>query len=112
MTKTLLQFGMVEIGNFYNAQDRLAINRFEKAWTLLDKKSERFYSANWFIGKYYANLLKTEGLTYAETDRMFECYEKYLELQPNAVDAQKIKEYVEQKKKRRPSSNVKIWIDL
>jgi tetratricopeptide (TPR) repeat protein len=99
------------IGNFYNGQDRAAINRFEKALTLLDKKSDRVYSANWFIGKCYANLLKTEGLTHAETDRMFECYEKYLELQPNAEDAQTIKEYLEQKKKSRPSRSVKIWID-
>jgi tetratricopeptide (TPR) repeat protein len=100
------------IGNFYNAQDRQAINRFEKALTLLDKKSGQYYSANWFIGKCYSNLLKTDGLTYTETDRMFECYEEYLRLQPNAEDAPKIKEYVERKKKRRPPSNVKVWVDL
>ncbi|RZM19096.1 MAG: tetratricopeptide repeat protein [Pedobacter sp.] len=100
------------IGNFYNAQDKRAINRFEKALTLLDKKSGQYYSANWFIGKCYSNLLKTDGLTYTETDRMFECYEEYLRLQPNAEDAAKIKEYVERKKKRRPPSNVKVWIDL
>ena len=100
------------IGNFYNAQDRQAINRFEKALTLLDKKSGQYYSANWFIGKCYSNLLKTDGLTYTETDRMFECYEEYLKLQPNAEDAPKIKEYVERKKKRRPPSNVKVWVDL
>jgi tetratricopeptide (TPR) repeat protein len=100
------------IGNFYNAQDRQAINRFEKALTLLDKKSGQYYSANWFIGKCYSNLLKTDGLTYTETDRMFECYEVYLKLQPNAKDAPKIKEYVERKKKRRPPSNVKVWVDL
>lgn len=100
------------IGNFYNAQDRQAINRFEKALTLLDKKSGQYYSANWFIGKCYSNLLKTDGLTYNETDRMFECYEEYLRLQPNAKDAEQIREYVERKKKRRPSSNVKVWVDL
>jgi tetratricopeptide (TPR) repeat protein len=100
------------IGNFYNAQDRQAVVRFEKALTLLDKKSGQYYSANWFIGKSYSNLLKTDGLTYTETDRMFECYEEYLRLQPNAEDASKIKEYVERKKKRRPPSNVKVWVDL
>jgi tetratricopeptide (TPR) repeat protein len=100
------------IGNFYNAQDRQAVNRFEKALTLLNIKSGQYYSANWFIGKSYSNLLKTSGLTYAETDRMFECYDEYLRLQPNAEDAPKIKEYVERKKKRRPSSNVKVWVDL
>ena len=100
------------IGNFYNAKDKEAINRFENALTLLDKKSGQYYSANWFIGKCYSNLLKTDGLTYTETDRMFECYEEYLRLQPNAEDAQKIREYVERKKKRRPSSNVKVWMDL
>jgi tetratricopeptide (TPR) repeat protein len=100
------------IGNFYNAQDRLAIRQFEKALTLLDKKSGQYYSANWFIGKCYANLLKNEGLTYIETDRMFECFNEYLRLQPNAEDAPKIREYVERKRKRRPSSNVEVWRDL
>lgn len=100
------------IGNFYNNQDRQAVNRFEKALTLLNKKSGQYYSANWFIGKSYSNLLKTDGLTDTETDRMFECYEVYLRLQPNAEDAPKIKEYVERKKKRRPPSNVKVWVDL
>ncbi len=100
------------IGSFYNAQDRQAINRFEKALTLLDKKGGQYYSANWFIGKCYSNLLKTDGLTYTETDRMIECYEEYLRIQPNAMDAEQIKEYVERKKKRRPPSNVKVWVDL
>jgi len=100
------------IGNFKNGQDRKAINRFEKALTLLDEKSGQYYSANWFIGKSYSVLLKTEGLTYTETDRMFECYEEYLRLQPNADDAEQIREYVERKKKRRPSDNVRKWVDL
>lgn len=100
------------IGNFYNTQYRQAINRFENALNLLDPKSVQYYSANWFIGKCSSNLLKTEGLTYKETDRMFECYNEYLRLQPNAEDSPKIKEYVERKKQRRPSSNVKVWVDL
>ncbi len=99
------------IGNFYAEQDKQAISRFEKALTLLNKESGQYYSANWFIGTCYSNLLKKDGLTYAETERMFECYEEYLKLQPNAKDAEKIKEYVERKKKRRPSSNVLRWID-
>ena len=100
------------IGNFKNGQDKKAILRFEKALTLLDKNSGQYYSANWFIGKSYSILLKTDGLSYQETDRMFECYEEYLRLQPNADDAAKIKEYVDRKKKRRPTSNVLKWIDL
>ncbi len=100
------------IGNFYNAKDKQAIERFEKALTLLDKNSGQYYSANWFIGTCYSNLLKTTGITFTETDRMFECYEEYLRLQPNAKDAEKIKEYVARKKKRRPGSNVIKWVDL
>ncbi len=100
------------IGNFKNGQDKNAIIRFEKAITLLDKKSGQYYSANWFIGKSYSILLKTDGLSYQETDRMFECYEEYLRLQPNADDAAKIREYVDRKKKRRPTSNVLKWVDL
>ncbi len=100
------------IGNFKNGQDKKAIIRFEKALTLLDKKSGQYYSANWFIGKSYSILLKTDGLSYQETDRMFECYEEYLRLQPNADDAAQIREYVDRKKKRRPTSNVLKWVDL
>lgn len=100
------------IGNFYNAKDKEAIKRFEKTLTLLDKESGQYYSANWFIGKCYSNLLKTTGITYSETDRMFECYEEYLRLQPNAKDAESIREYVDRKKKRRPPDNVEKWIDL
>ena len=100
------------IGNFQNGHDKLAIARFEKALTLLDKNSGQYYSANWFIGKCYSILLKTDGLSYQETDRMFECYEEYLRLQPNADDAAAIREYVDRKKKRRPTSNVLKWVDL
>ena len=100
------------IGNFKGEQYRKAIERFEKALTLLDENSGQYFSANWFIGKSYSVLLQTEGLTYNETDSMFECYDEYLRLQPNADDAQKIREYVERKKKRRPSDNVKLWVDM
>ena len=100
------------IGNFQNGQDRKAIIKFEKALTLIDKNSGQYFSANWFIGKSYSILLRTDGLSYKETDRMFECYEEYLRLQPEAQDAGKIREYVERKKKRRPSDNVLNWVDL
>jgi tetratricopeptide (TPR) repeat protein len=100
------------IGNFKNAKDKKAIENFERVLPLLDKSSGQYFSANWFIGKCYSNLLRTEGLTYMETDRMFMCYEEYLRLQSNAKDSNEIREYVDRKKKRRPSDNVKKWIDL
>ena len=75
-------------------------------------KSGQYYGANWFIGKAYSVLLRTTGLTYKETDRMFACYEEYLRLQPHAEDAEEIKEYVERKKSRRPPPNVKVWVDM
>ena len=100
------------IGNYKNAKDRKAVEHFERVLPMLDKSSGQYYSANWFIGKSYSNLLRTEGLTYKETDRMLECFEEYLRLQPNAKDSQEIREYVDRKKKRRPSDNVERWIDL
>ena len=100
------------IGNFKNEQEKKAIIRFEKALMLLDKSKGQYYSANWFIGKCYSILLKKDGLSYQETDRMFECYEAYLILQPNAKDAAQIREYVDRKKQRRPSNNVLKWVDL
>lgn len=100
------------IGNFKSGQDRKAIYCFEKALIFFDKNSGQYFGANWYIGKCYSILLRTEGLSYKETDRMFECYEEYLRLQPNAEDAPQIKEYVARKKKRRPTSNVLKWLDL
>ncbi|QEC75503.1 hypothetical protein FSB76_05920 [Mucilaginibacter ginsenosidivorax] len=100
------------IGYFENTQDRKSVNEFLKALPLIDKQSGQYYSANWYIGKCYANLLKTEGLTYAETDQMFASYQEYLRLQPDAEDAATIKAYIEHKKARRPPANVKIWVDL
>jgi hypothetical protein len=43
---------------------------------------------------------------------MFDCFEEYLRLQPDAKDSKEIREYVDRKKKRRPGENVKKWIDL
>lgn len=100
------------IGNFKSGDDRKAIHYFEKALTLLDKQSAQYYSANWYIGKSYSILLRTDGISYTETDRMFECYEEYLRLQPDANDAAAIREYVDRKKARRPPSNVLKWVDL
>jgi tetratricopeptide (TPR) repeat protein len=100
------------IGNFYNRQDREAIDKFESALTLLDKNRAQYAAANWFIGKCYSNLLKTSGLTYKEADRMFECLEKYIQLQPDAADAAGMREYIDRKKKRRAPENVGVWIDL
>lgn len=100
------------IGNYKDGKDRAAIKYFEKALNYFETTSGQYYSANWYIGKSYSNLLRTEGLTYEETDRMFECYEEYLRLQPNADDADKIREYVRRKKERRPPKNVKKWVDM
>lgn len=100
------------IGNYKAGNDRMAIKRFEKVLPLLDENSGQYYSANWFIGKSYSVLLRTEGLTYQETDRMFESFEEYLRLQSDAKNSEEIREYVERKKKRRPSDNVEIWVDM
>ena len=100
------------VGYFQNGKDRKAIEDFEKVLPLVDKSRGQYFGCNWYIGKAYRILLRTEGLTYAETDRMFECYEEYLRLQPNAEDSKEIREYVDRKKKRRPGPNVEIWMDL
>ena len=100
------------VGFYSNELYKDGILRFEDALLLIDPNSPQFYSAYWFIAASYSNLLKTEGLTYTQTDRMFECFEEYLKLQPNAPDAEEIKEYVAIKKIRRPPSNVKVWIDF
>ena len=47
------------IGNYKNAKDKKAIENFEGILPLLDKSSGQYFSANWFIGKCYSNLLRT-----------------------------------------------------
>ena len=71
----------------------------------------QYYSANWFIGRSYQVLLQSDGLTYDEVSRMLQCYETYVQLQPNANDAAKISAYVQHIKDIRPSDNVKKWIN-
>lgn len=100
------------VGNYKNGKARKAIENFETVLPRLDEHSGQYFSAFWFIGKSYSNLLRTEGLTYKETSRMLDCYEEYLRLQPNAKDSDEIRRYVDRKKKRRPSENVEKWIDL
>ena len=100
------------IGSYKSEDDRMAIKYFEESLKHLDIASGQYYSANWFIGKSYSSLLRTEGLTYEETDRMLECYEEYLRLQPNAEDADEIREYVKSISENRPPKNVKKWVNM
>jgi tetratricopeptide (TPR) repeat protein len=100
------------IGYYYDGKSKEAAARFEKAIPMLDKGGGQYYSANWFAGKCYANMLKTDGLTYAETDRMFDCFEEYIRLQPNATDTKDLRAYVDRKRQRHPSRNVQKWIDM
>ena len=51
-----------------------ALTAFGLDLTLLDKRSGQYYSENWLIGKSYFILLKLDGISYLEADRMFDCY--------------------------------------
>lgn len=88
---------------------RKAISYFEKSYDLIDKNSAQYFGVNFFIGKSYHNLLYTEGLSYDEVSRMLETYKKYVELQPDAEDAEAIKSFIQKIEKSRPGKNVKKW---
>lgn len=88
----------------------MAIPAFEKMLPMLDKSSAQYSSAFWFIGKSYSAQLKTVGLTAKEADRMFECYDQYLKLMPEAPDASKISTYVNMAKQNRPAQIKDRWI--
>ncbi len=87
-----------------------AVVAFENVLPMLDKSSAQYPSAFWFIGKSYSSLLKTTGITSKEADRMFECYDQYLTLQPTAQDANKIQGYVTAAKQNRPALIKDKWI--
>lgn len=87
-----------------------AIPAFEKVLPLLDKSSAQYPSGFWFIGKSYSAQLKTLGLTSKEADRMFECYDQYLKLMPEAPDAAKISTYVNAAKQNRPAQIKDRWV--
>jgi tetratricopeptide (TPR) repeat protein len=91
---------------------RKAVFYFERVLPFFDEKHGQYFSANWFIGKAYRRLWKSEGLYFHEVSRMIECYSKYLELQPNAKDAREISEYIEYIKSVRPSDNVEKWMHI
>lgn len=87
-----------------------SLGLFEKVLPLLDKTSPQYPSSYWFIGKSLSGLLKTSGITSNQADRMFESYEKYLELQPSAPDAEKIKTYLVAARQNRPANISDKWI--
>lgn len=101
------------VNGFSNKQAdfRTTIGYFEKVLPLLKENQGQFYSANWFIGRSYQNLLQTTGVSYEEVSRMLACYASYVRLQPNAEDAAEITKFIQHIKDIRPPSNVKNWIN-
>jgi tetratricopeptide (TPR) repeat protein len=96
--------------NNKNADLRIAIGYFEKALTFLQEQQNQYYAANWYIGRSLHLLLQKDGITYDETSRLIEAYATYLRMQPNAKDADSIKEFLERVKRKRPPSNVMMWV--
>lgn len=87
-----------------------AVSFFEKVLPLLPKDSPQYPSAYWFIGKSLSGMLKTEGITEAQAGRMFESFEQYLQLQPNAHDAAKISAFVTAAKANKPKTITDKWV--
>lgn len=118
LTKILTRDSLNVLGNWYsgisnykNERYRKAIAHFERVLPHVDKRSGEFVSAHWFIAKSYGELLITDGISSSQADRMFECFDTYLTLQPNAPDSQQLRDYVTLKKKRRPETIEDVWID-
>ncbi|RZM12954.1 MAG: hypothetical protein EOO88_44995 [Pedobacter sp.] len=91
---------------------REAVYYFTRVVSLVGKDSPQFFSAHWFIGKSYQNLLILDGLTYDEVSTMLASYTLYLKLQPDAPDFEKVSTFVQHIAKIRPSSNVKKWVNV
>ena len=92
-------------------QSRSKVESFENDLAVFSVDSNHYHLAMNVIARCYARLLKTEGLTYSEADRMFTCFDEYLRLQPHADDVPYIKNYISYQRNRRPSEKGELWID-
>jgi len=98
------------VSRYSTKQYESALSFFEQAMPLLPKTSPQYPSAYWFVGKSLSGMLKTTGITSAQADKMFESFEEYLKLQPNAQDAAKISAFLEAAKSNRPATIADKWI--
>lgn len=105
-----LWYGGINNFNSHQPDFRKAVAYFEKAYNLIDPNSGQFFGVNYYIGRSYRKLLYREGLTYDEVDRMLETYKKYVELQPEAEDANEAKNFIKKVEEKRPGKNVGKWI--
>ncbi|MEO6302491.1 MAG: hypothetical protein ABIP51_04905 [Bacteroidia bacterium] len=99
---------------FLNEDDKGSILNFEKLLLLIDKKNPKYSAALFYIGHSYRVILKSEGLTSVEADRMFECYTAYLSFPLTIFNVETnkgVEDFLERKKKNRPANNVKKWKD-
>ncbi len=62
------------IASFLNNTDKECIAYFERILRLVDKNHNKFVPSNFHIAHSYRQLLKTEGLTRQDADRMMFCY--------------------------------------
>ena len=103
------------IACFLNEDDRGSIIYFEKLLLFIDKKNSKYNPSCFYIAHSYRVILKTQGLSNAETNRMFECYDLYLDSQPTLMGQtknQEVKDFIERKKKAMPVGEFKKWREL
>ncbi len=99
---------------FLGEDDRGSIANFEKLLLIVDRNNPKYSAALFYIGHSYRVILKNEGLTKTEADRMIECYELYLDFPVTILNSETNKNvtaFLERKKKSRPVTQAAKWKD-
>lgn len=94
---------------FRSQSHREAATQFLHVLTLLDPRAPQVVAAHWHIGRSYHYLISAGGISYEETDQLLVSFRAYVEAQPDAEDAQRIRDLIAYVEENRPPANVKRW---
>lgn len=113
-TATVQSIWETGVACFLNEDDRGSVFNFEKILLMVDRNNPKYSASLFYIGHSYRILLKKEGLTKTEADRMMECYKLYLAFPTtefNAETNKNVEAFLERKNKSRPLNQLLIWKD-
>jgi tetratricopeptide (TPR) repeat protein len=100
------------LSSYFAGEFVLAVQRFEAAIPVLEAAGNhgQVYSAYYFIGESYYELLRSDGLTQSQVDTMLHAYEFYLANAPPDAATPNYERRVQWLRDNRPPENVLRWI--
>lgn len=100
------------LSSFFAGEFIAAVERFAAAIPVLEAagRHDQVYSAHYFVGESYYELLRTDGLSYAQVDAMLAAYDFYLAHAPPDASTPAYRERAQWLRDHRPPENVVRWI--